>query len=146
VLESAIIATRPDKALNWHSISAAVAARRLGTDLDAGLTIGAAARRIASDGPNEIRERGRRSLFAMAVSQLSDFMIVILIVAALVSGIIGDITDTLVIIAILVLNGAIGFLQDFRAERAIAALKRIAAAKATVVRGGRRHTMPRRRL
>ena len=68
-------------------------------------------------------------------------MILGLIAAALVSGIVGDAEDTIVILAIVLLNAAIGISQDFRAERAMAALKRLAAVKAEVVRAGHRHTI-----
>ena len=77
----------------------------------------------------------------MVVSQFKDFMILVLIAAALVSGIVGDAEDTIVILAIVVLNAAIGISQDFRAERAMAALKRLAASKAEVVRAGHRQTI-----
>jgi Ca2+-transporting ATPase len=72
--------------LVWHELSAAVVAQRLGSDLDSGLSPDEAARRLARDGPNEIHEQGRRGLFDMAVSQFKDFMILVLIAAALVSG------------------------------------------------------------
>ncbi|SAL64060.1 cation transport ATPase [Caballeronia humi] len=77
----------------------------------------------------------------MVVSQFRDFMIIVLILAAVVSGIIGDATDTLVIIAIVLLNGVVGFIQDFRAERAMASLRQLAALKAIVVRAGERQTI-----
>ncbi|HUZ71441.1 MAG TPA: calcium-translocating P-type ATPase, PMCA-type [Stellaceae bacterium] len=118
-----------------------MAVRRLDSDLDHGLGPDEAALRLAQDGTNEIRERGRRRLLDMAVAQFSDFMIVILVAAAVVSGVIGDVEDTIVIIAIVLLNGVVGFVQDFRAERAMAALKRLAALKATVVRAGRRQVI-----
>jgi P-type Ca2+ transporter type 2C len=125
----------------WHQLGAEAVAQRLGTDLERGLSAAEAARRLAQDGPNEIRERGRRSLLAMAAAQFTDFMILVLIAAALVSSLIGDAEDALVIVAIVLLNGAVGFVQDFRAERAMEALKRLAALKAVVLRDGRRHAI-----
>jgi P-type Ca2+ transporter type 2C len=125
----------------WHGLSAAECAQRLDSDLETGLQSDEASRRLGQDGPNEIRERAPRSLFGMAAAQFTDFMILVLIAAAIVSGTVGDAEDALVIVAIVVLNGAVGFIQDFRAERAMAALKRLAAQKATVIRGGRRHVI-----
>jgi Ca2+-transporting ATPase len=125
----------------WHELSAVEAAERLGSDLESGLSLDEAARRLARNGRNEIREQGRRGLFNMVVSQFKDFMILVLIAAALVSGIVGDAEDTIVILAIVLLNAAIGVSQDFRAERAMAALKRLAAVKAEVVRAGNRQTI-----
>jgi P-type Ca2+ transporter type 2C len=122
----------------WHELSAAAVVQRLQSDLDSGLSSHEAARRLARDGPNEIREQGRRSLQNIIVSQFKDLMILILIAAALVSGIVGEAEDTIAILAIVLLNAAIGIFQDFRAERAIAALKRLAASKAEVVRAGHR--------
>jgi P-type Ca2+ transporter type 2C len=136
----AAITERPDsEAPAWHTLNVAVAGERLGSDLDAGLAIDEAARRLVQAGPNEITERGRRSVFTMIIAQFRDLMILILIVAAVVSGIIGDAGDTIVILAIVLLNAAIGVLQDYRAQRAMAALKQLAALHATVVRAGRRH-------
>ena len=131
----------PDDAPKWHALSAAAAAQLLDSDLDAGLIIDEALGRLARDGPNEIREQGQRSLFGMIAAQLSDFMILILMAAALVSGTIGDAEDAIVIVAIVLLNAAVGFIQDFRAERAMAALRRLADPVAIVVRGGRRRTI-----
>jgi P-type Ca2+ transporter type 2C len=133
--------SRADAESRWHMLSVAEVAQRIGSDLEKGLSVKEAARRLTRDGPNEIREQGRRSVFAMAATQFKDFMILVLIAAAVVSGLIGDAKDTLVILAIVLLNAAVGFVQDFRAERAMAALKRLAALKATVVRAGHLHTI-----
>jgi Ca2+-transporting ATPase len=127
-------------------LTAGEAAERLGSEPVAGLSAAEAAGRLAAYGPNAIREqRGRRPLRAL-LDQFTDFMILLLIGAAVVSGIIGDLKDTLVIIGIVVLNAVIGFVQEFRAERAIAMLKQLAAASAAVIRGGEQRTVPAREL
>ncbi|MDE2284129.1 MAG: calcium-translocating P-type ATPase, PMCA-type [Hyphomicrobiales bacterium] len=139
---SPLDAGKPNEPLRaWHTLTAGDTARDLGSDLDQGLSEEEAARRIERDGPNEIRERGRRSMVAMALAQFHDFMILVLVVAAIVSGVIGEASDSVVIVAIVLLNAAIGFVQDYRAERAMAALKRLSALKATVVRDGQARTI-----
>jgi Ca2+-transporting ATPase len=79
---------------------------------------------------------------AMLVAQFRDFMILVLAAVAILSGIFGDIEDALVIVAIVMLNAAIGFVQDLRAERALVELRRLAALQAIVVRGGERSVIP----
>ncbi len=126
----------PSDTAEWHCLDEEQAARRAATDARAGLTGAEAAARLARIGPNEIHEGRRRGPLAMLLGQFTDFMIVVLIAAAAISGLIGDLADTLVILAIVVLNAIIGFVQEYRAERAIAALKRMAALSAQVVRDG----------
>src|SRR5579872_1134104 len=125
----------------WHTLAAEAAAESLETDLAAGLPPHEASLRLAQYGPNELIEQGRRNFFRIALAQFSDFMIVVLIAAALISWLVGDSEDAIVIFAIVLLNGAIGFAQEIRAERAIAALKQLAALTAEVVRAGRRMTL-----
>jgi len=125
----------------WHTLTAAGVALQLGSDLESGLTSAEAARRLLAEGPNEIREQRRRSIVRMVASQFEDFMILVLIAAAIVSGLIGEAADAAIILAIVVVNGAIGFAQDYRAERVMAALRQLAALKAVVVRDGRRHAI-----
>jgi Ca2+-transporting ATPase len=82
----------------------------------------------------------------MLLDQFTDFMIVVLLAAAVVSGVIGDVTDTVVILVIVVLNAVIGFIQEYRAEAAIAALRKMAAPVARVLRDGRSHSIPAQEL
>ena len=125
----------------WHTLAAASVAQQLGSDPESGLTSEEAARRLAAEGPNEIREQRRRSIVRMIASQFQDFMILVLVAAAIISGAIGEAADAAIILAIVVVNGAIGFVQDYRAERVMAALRQLAALKAVVVRDGSRHTI-----
>ena len=120
----------------WHVLSVSAAAQRLTVDPLAGLSAGEVARRIAQCGLNEIRERPPRPLWRMLLDQFTDFMILVLIAAAIISGIIGEPPDAIAIVVIVLLNGVIGFVQEYRAERAVAALKLLAASTARVRRGG----------
>jgi len=119
----------------WHQRSIEVALSDLSSSRE-GLTTDEASRRLARHGPNRLDEGPPRSLIAMFMSQFADLMIVILIGAAVISGVVGDLADTFVIAAIVLLNAALGFAQEFRAERAMAALKTMAAPAATVLRDG----------
>jgi Ca2+-transporting ATPase len=111
------------EALPWHTLSAAEIAQRLSVDPQNGLSTSEVQRRTNTYGPNEILEHPPRSLWWMFLDQFTDFMILVLIAAAVVSGIIGEPLDALAIVVIVLLNGVIGFVQEFRAERAMAALK-----------------------
>ena len=73
----------------------------------------------------------------MLLAQFTDFMILLLVAAAIVSGLVGEVEDTIVILGIVVLNAVVGFVQEFRADRAMAALKQLASPSAMVVRDGR---------
>jgi Ca2+-transporting ATPase len=131
-----------DAETRWHQIPVEAAASRLACDPRTGLGGGEAAARFAQYGANEIREGRGRGPLAMFLGQFADFMIVVLLAAALVSGVIGDLTDTIVILVIVALNAVIGFAQEYRAERAIAALKSLAALSAHVLRDGSVTALP----
>ncbi len=130
----------------WHQLPAEEVVQRLQTDLRQGLSAVEVQKRRERYGANEIREGHRRGPVAMFLSQFTDFMILVLIAAALVAGLIGDVVDTLVIMAIVVLNAVIGFVQEYRAERAIAALKQMAALQAQVRRNGHAAMIPANKL
>ena len=126
---------------NWHTLSVDEAAQRLETRTDSGLSSGHAAARLAQYGSNKLQEKRARPPWRMLLDQFSDFMIIVLIAAAVISGFVGGLEDTIVIIVIVILNAVIGFVQEYRAERAMAALKRMAAASARVLRDGNIETV-----
>ncbi len=121
----------------WHSLATDTAAAQLGTDPALGLSEAEVAARLERHGPNQISEAASRSKLRMLLAQFTDFMILLLVAAAIVSGFIGEVEDTIVILGIVVLNAAVGFVQEFRADNAIAALKQLASPSAMVVRAGR---------
>ena len=120
---------------DWHSIEIDEALLRLGSSVT-GLTTAGAQQLLAEYGPNAIPEKRRRSLLVMLLWQFADFMIVVLLVAALISGVIGEPQDTIAILVIVLLNAIIGAVQEFRAERAVAALRQMAAPETQVLRDG----------
>lgn len=126
---------------HWHTLSADETTLRLETNHQTGLTAAKVAERLARHGPNALHEKRRRSPWRMLLDQFTDFMIVVLIGAAVISGIVGDVQDTIAIIVIVILNTIIGFIQEYRAERAMAALKRMSEACARVVRDGHVETV-----
>ena len=119
----------------WTIDGTAVAAS-LATDPALGLTAADAAERLARFGPNELVERGRKPTWRLFAEQFTNTMIVVLMIAAVVTALIGDLKDTAVILAIVVLNGVIGFIQEYRAEQAMAALKQMTSPTVRVVRDG----------
>ncbi len=129
----------PDEAgaPRFHSMTAGAVADHLAVDPVRGVSGGEATARLARYGRNLIEEKPGRSVAAMVVAQFADFMILVLIAAAAISGVVGDIKDTAVIIAIVVVNAVIGFTQEFRAERTLTALKKLAPTRAVVVREGK---------
>ena len=117
----------------WHSLEADEVLQRLETSSQ-GLTTAVAQQRQTEYGSNTIPEKKRRSLLAILLGQFSDFMILVLLAAALISGFIGDAQDTIAILVIVLLNAIIGAIQEVRAERAVAALREMSAPEAHVVR------------
>jgi Ca2+-transporting ATPase len=127
-------------ALKWHSLSSEDVLQQLESSLT-GLTTEQARKRLAEHGPNEIIEKRRRSLLSILLGQFADFMIVVLLVAALISGFIGEPQDTIAILVIVLLNAIIGTVQEFRAERAVAALQKMAAPETHVLRDAKAVTL-----
>ena len=126
----------------WHALAADAVSGQLDVVPSTGLSAAEADRRARIYGPNQLPESRTRSPWRMLLDQFTDFMILVLIAAALVSGLIGAPEDTVAIVVIVLLNGVVGFVQEYRAERAVAALKMLAAASATVRRDGHALTVP----
>jgi P-type Ca2+ transporter type 2C len=111
---------------DWHRLTPEEAVRQVNSDLSEGLTSAEAARRLKEYGPNELIERGAISPWAILLEQFTGIIIIILIISAVISALLGETLDALVIMIIVVLNAILGFTQEYKAERAMAALKRMA--------------------
>ena len=107
-----------------------------------GLTTEQAKSRLAQYGPNQLEEAPRPSFLQMLWEQLNNFVVILLIVASVISSLLGDYVEAAAIMAIVVLNAILGIVQERRAEEALAALKKLAAPDAQVMRDGRRQTVP----
>lgn len=121
--------------MHWHQKDVTSVIKDL-TASPRGLSSEEALRRLMEYGSNALQEKKKKTPLMMLGDQFKDFMILVLMVAAVISGVIGDLTDTIAIVVIVVLNAVIGFVQEYRAEAAMAALKKMAAATATVMRNG----------
>lgn len=129
--------------MNWWQMETKEAARRLETDEKQGLTSQMAAERLVQKGRNELAETdGKKSLFWRFLAQFDDFMILLLLGAAVVSVVISrlsgenDVLDAVMILGIVVLNAVLGLFQESKAEKALEALKKMAAPHARVIRDG----------
>lgn len=138
--------------LEWQSLTAEDCARKLKTSLKNGLTERQAAQRLRERGPNELKKPGKKNLFLRFLAQFSDFMVVILLIAAGVSFVTswlrqdGGYIDSIIILFIVTVNAVTGMMQECRAEKAIEALQKMASPMARVVRGGVERTVPASRL
>lgn len=110
----------------WHALESEKVAQRLGSDLTAGLSGAEAASRLITHGRNELPEAPPPSPLRIFLTQFSSLIIWVLIGAAVVSGVLQEWLDAGAIIAIVVLNALLGFIQEYKAERSLAALKRLA--------------------
>ena len=127
--------------MDWHLKETAQTISELKSS-STGLSSDNARRRLEDYGPNELVAEKKRSLLLVILDQFKDLLIIILLIAALIAGIVGDPIDALAILAIVILNAIIGFIQEFRAEKALEALRKMAAPSATVVRDTGPLTIP----
>jgi len=119
--------------MDWHSMDCKAVVGALGADSETGLSQKEALSRQSRYGPNELQTKKPKSFFKRLMAQLSDFMVLVLLAAAVVSFLTSvikaepDFLDPLVILGIVLLNAALGLMQESRAQRAIEALKRLCA-------------------
>ena len=121
--------------MNWYSQEADQVFLKLGTNTT-GLSATEVQQRLVQYGPNELTAKKKKPAWVLFLNQFKDFMILILVVAAIVSGIAGDSADTIIILVIVLLNAIVGFVQEYRAEKAMEALQKMAAPQCNVLRNG----------
>jgi Ca2+-transporting ATPase len=131
-----------DLSVTWHAISAEDALVHLDTARTHGLTTAEVEKRLAQYGPNQLQEKKKRTFLSLVLDQLKSFVVILLIVASIISAVLGEWVDASAIILIVVLNAILGVVQESRAEEALAALKKMAAPEAHVLRDGKRLTVP----
>ena len=137
----------PDnKIISWHSQPVESVVSHLETRLDSGLTASEAGARLLRDGPNDLREHPRPPFWKLVLEQLNSFVVLLLIAASVISALLGDWVEAGLIMTIVVLNSILGVVQESRAEQALAALKKMAAPEADVLRDGHRLKTPAREL
>ncbi len=126
----------------WWQLDIEEAVGSLDSDLSSGLTDDQAATRLEKYGPNQLKEKKGPSPLSIFAGQFRDFIIWVLIAAALVSGLLQEWTDALAIIAIVILNAILGFIQEYRAEKSLAALRNLSSPTSRVIRDGQHNIIP----
>ncbi len=127
--------------MNWYSIPVEETLEQTGSKQE-GLDDATVQQKLAEHGKNELKAKKKKSPLVIFLRQFLDVMILVLIVAAIVSSFIGEFSDTIVIIVIILLNAVIGFVQEYRAEKAMDALKKMAAPSSHVIRNGKEVELP----
>jgi P-type Ca2+ transporter type 2C len=138
-------AEQPDQNQHWHTLSSKEVLQQLGI-AEQGLSVIEAAQRLERYGPNQLTEAARPGFLVILWNQLNNFVVILLMVASLVSILLGETVEAVAIMAIVVLNAILGIVQEQRAEQALAALKKLAAPEAHVLRDGQRISVPSQEL
>mgnify|MGYP000897112854 CR=1 FL=1 len=131
---------------HWYTMSREEAAAALNTDMHTGLDSTEAARRLGKYGPNELQAQPGRTIWSMLLDQFKEGMVLMLIGAAIISGLVGEVEDSIIILLIVVLNAILGVAQESKAENSLEALKKMSAPVATVIRGSKAQQIPAREL
>jgi Ca2+-transporting ATPase len=126
---------------NWWHLGIEETAQALETDISRGLPVESIAARLQKYGPNQLMEQKGRTPLGIFLEQFQNFIIWVLIGAALVSGFLKEWVDALAIIAIVILNSILGFIQEYRAEKSLLALRKMASPTSRVIRGGSREVI-----
>jgi Ca2+-transporting ATPase len=139
-------AVAEDLPTNWHALSSDETVARLGGDAVHGLSDAEAQRRLQAYGPNEIPNAPNRSAWSILFHQFQSAVVLLLLAATAVAFALGDLVESAAILVVILLNAAIGFLTEWKAERALTALRRVALPSAHVVRGGGRRRIDAREI
>ncbi|MCS6292657.1 MAG: cation-translocating P-type ATPase [Nitrospira sp.] len=131
---------------HWHTLSGQAVAAELHADQQGGLSAEEAGRRQLREGFNELPAASPASLLKLFLSQFTSVIVWVLIGAAVLSGLMGEGSDAAAILAIVLLNGLLGFVQEYKAERSLAALQKMSVSTARVMRGGVLLSIPAREL
>ena len=107
--------------IKWHTVSIREVEEKLSTSFEKGLSRDEARRRLEKYGPNELVQIDHNSVFSMLLYQFKDFIVIVLIVAAIISGILGELTDSIIIMLIVILNAILGVVQEYKAEQSLEA-------------------------
>ncbi|MCI0613999.1 HAD-IC family P-type ATPase, partial [bacterium] len=132
--------------IDWYKIDPLIVVKELNSDVTLGLSSLEATTRLQQYGPNEVSAGKKTSAWKIFLAQFKNILIVILIVAVGLSIILGHTIEAIAITAILLFAVVLGFLQEYRAERALEALQQMAAPRATVVRDGHEFEIPAREI
>ena len=127
---------------NWFNKEVSMVISELKSNLQTGLSSSAAQQRLERIGPNQLHAKPKISPWQIFISQFSDFMVLVLIGAAIISGLLGEQADAITIVAIVILNSILGFIQEYRAEKSLQALKDLTAPLAHVLRDSRVRQIP----
>lgn len=130
----------------WHSIEAPQVLKELDTDLHKGLTEEEVKSRLEKYGYNELKKEEKISPFILFINQFKNILIIILIVAIVLSALVGEVVDAAIIAVIVVFCAVLGFIQEYRAERALEALKKMLSPTITALRGGKEEEVPSKEL
>lgn len=125
----------------WYKKSIDKLKDELNVDITKGLSDNEVKKRRDEFGENQLKSKAKVSLFKKFISQFKDFMVIILILAAIVSGLLGEISDSIIILIVVLLNAMLGVIQENKAEQSLEALKNMSTPIAKVIRNGRKMEM-----
>ncbi|MFD0771033.1 calcium-translocating P-type ATPase, SERCA-type [Bacillus sp. CGMCC 1.60114] len=128
--------------MNWYELRAHEVEERTNTNVKTGLTEQEVQGRLKKLGSNELQEAKRPSALVVFLAQFKDFMVLVLFGATIISAFLGEYVDAIAIVAIVVINGILGFFQERKAEKSLEALKELAAPQVTVLRNGKWMKIP----
>lgn len=126
---------------HYHSISPEQAANKINTNIESGLSSEEVKKRRNQFGENKLPEKGKKTALMIFLKQFKDLLILILFIAAAISWYVGEMTDVYVIVGVILFNAIMGFIQEYKAEKAIESIKKMVKHTTMVIRGGEKQTV-----